>query len=157
MEGKRKWALLVSIQGQIKSPLSRSCSRGLFHLCREHWPPIAMSPVFLLSCTNRSFQTRKREAAFCLQHPPNQPSYSHRGLFKISLPGLCIPVRQSHVLSALGHRKRSQSRPFSGHRAASLWTVVTLEPKGLPFNGRYSIFSVWCMQVPRPALSLILN
>lgn len=49
---------------------------------------------------------RKREAALWLQYPTNQLSNSHKGLFKISLPGLCIPVRQSHVLSALDTEKR---------------------------------------------------
>lgn len=54
MGAKGKWALLVSIQEQIKSPLSRAYSKCLFYLFRVYCPPTAV------------FRPSKREAALCL-------------------------------------------------------------------------------------------
>lgn len=42
MGGKGKWALLVSIQERIKTPLSRAYSKCFFYLFRVYWPPTAV-------------------------------------------------------------------------------------------------------------------
>ena len=68
MGGKGKWALLVSIQEQSKSPLSKACSRCPFHLLRAHWPPIAMFSVSF-HAQRGHFRSREWEAALRLLMP----------------------------------------------------------------------------------------
>ena len=98
----------VNIQEQSKSPRSRACSRYPFHLFRAHWPPTAHVQCHL-SCTKKSFQIQEMR---CSSLPTKLPSCSPTGLFKISLPGTQTLRRQSHVLSALGQRRKSTLASF---------------------------------------------
>lgn len=145
--------MFISILGEIKSLLSRACSRCLFYLFRAYWPPTAMLSISHFMHKKVISGTAREQAALCILMLPNQPSHSPKGLLNMCLHGPRILRRQSHVLSALGHRKRSQSSLLSvltkscymilsGHSTASLWKAMTPEPKKLPANREHVVVSL---------------
>lgn len=127
MGGKEKRALLVSIQEQSKSPLSRACSGRLFHLYRVCW--VFNSHVqCLLSCTKRPFQIQEARGssppsdAYLISLPPQRQGCSKSD--QSSWPLDSHKMMPCAVYS--GHKERSQLRPLSGHGDASLWNLWLL-------------------------------